>query len=65
MTKIIIDTVKSKKAFLGLETNDALSYDDAKAVIIPFGLEASVSYGGDTSKEPQAMISASHEVELF
>ena len=52
-------------AFLGLSTQDAVSYNDAKAVVIPFGLEASVSFGGGTSKGPEAIISASHEVELF
>lgn len=54
-----------KEAFLGLEPEEAVSYEEAKAVIIPFGLEASVSYGGGTSKGPAAMIAASHEVELF
>ncbi len=54
-----------EKAFLGLEAVDAVRYDQAKAVIIPFGLESSVSYGGGTSKGPQAIIEASHEVELF
>lgn len=58
-------TMKPEKGFLGLEKDDAVSYKDAKAVIIPFGLEASVSYGGGTSKGPKAMIKASHEVELF
>lgn len=52
-------------AFLGLDKKDAVSPDKAQAVIIPFGLEASVSYGGGTAKGPQAMIDASHEVELF
>ena len=51
--------------FLGLEPDQAVDYNTAKAVIIPFGLEASVSYGGGTSKGPQAMIDASHQVELF
>ena len=54
-----------KKAFLGLDPQDAVSYENAKAVIIPFGLEQSVSYGRGTSKGPSAMIQASHEVELF
>lgn len=54
-----------EEGFLGLEEADAVSYDEAKAVIIPFGLEASVSYGGGTSGGPAAMIKASHEVELF
>src|SRR3990167_9797520 len=53
------------EAFLGLEPENAVDYANAKAVIIPFGLEASVSYGGGTAKGPQAMIDASHQVELF
>lgn len=54
-----------EEAFLGLEKEDEVSYADAKLVIIPFGLEASVSYGGGTAQGPAAMIKASHEVELF
>lgn len=53
------------KAFLGLAKEDAVSYQKAKAVVVPFGLEASVSYGGGTAQGPQAMINASHQVELF
>lgn len=53
------------EAFLGLAEEDAVSYEQAKAVIIPFGLEASVSYGGGTAAGPQAMLDASHQVELF
>ena len=37
----------------------------ARAVVIPFGLEASVSFQGGTAKGPEAMLAASHEVELF
>ncbi len=54
-----------EEGFLGLEPENAVDYATAKAVIIPFGLEASVSYGGGTSKGPQAMLDASHQVELF
>ena len=54
-----------KDAFLGLEKKDSATLKTAQAVVIPFGLEASVSYGGGTSKGPQAMIDASHQVELF
>jgi len=54
-----------KKGFLALDEADAVSYQNAKVVIIPFGLEASVSYKSGTSKGPMAIISASHEVELF
>ncbi|MEZ5758539.1 MAG: agmatinase [Emcibacteraceae bacterium] len=55
----------SEDAFLGLEEEDAVSYEQAKAVIIPFGLEASVSYGGGTENGPAAILKASHQVELF
>lgn len=37
----------------------------AKAVVIPFGLEKSVSFQGGTAFGPQAMLEASAEVELF
>lgn len=37
----------------------------ANAIILPFGLERSVSYGRGTSRGPDAIIRASHEVELF
>ncbi|MBI1392657.1 MAG: agmatinase [Alphaproteobacteria bacterium] len=50
--------------FLGLE--EQLAPNGAPTVrVIPFGLEATVSYGGGTSEGPSAMIAASHEVELF
>ncbi len=54
-----------EQGFLGLPQELAKSYDEAKAVIIPFGLEASVSYGSGTEMGPIAMLNASHEVELF
>lgn len=60
-----LDIMKPSRGFLGLEEKDAVSYEDAKLVIVPFGLEASVSYGSGTSEGPKAMIKASHEVELF
>lgn len=37
----------------------------AKAVVIPFGLEASVSYGGGTAAGPKAILEASQQLELF
>ena len=55
----------AEKAFLGLDPKDAVTYEDARAVIIPFGLENSVTYGGGTAQGPAAIIRASHEVELF
>ena len=55
----------AEKAFLGLDPKDAVTYEDARAVIIPFGLENSVTYGGGTAQGPAAIIRASPEVELF
>jgi agmatinase len=51
------------KGFLALE--EECSYEEAKVVIVPFGLESSVSYEGGTRNGPKAMIKASHQVELF
>lgn len=55
----------SESGFLGLEGEDAVSPEQARAVIVPFGLEASVSYGGGTAAGPAAILKASHQVELF
>ena len=53
--------------FLGSDegVNFQAPYAKAKTVIIPFGFEATVSYGGGTKKAPQAIIAASHQVELL
>jgi agmatinase len=51
--------------FLGVEEKYLKSFDQAKAVIVPFGLEKSVSYGGGTKNGPKAIIKASQQVELF
>ena len=53
------------EGFLDLEPSEYPSYQDARSVIIPFGLEASVSYGKGTSKGPAAILAAGPQVELF
>jgi agmatinase len=53
------------KSFLDPLRIDAARPQDARAVVIPFGLEASVSYGGGTAAGPQAILDASHQLELF
>ena len=63
--KAPFDILPSEEGFLGLPAEEAVDYSAAKAVIIPFGLEGSVSYGGGTAMGPAAMIEASHQVELF
>lgn len=55
----------SSEGFLGLTGQDACDPARAKAVIIPFPLEASVSYEGGTGQGPGAILTASHQVELF
>jgi len=57
--------VKPEQGFLGIEEQYLKSPDDAKVVVIPFGLEKSVSYGGGTKNGPKAIIKASHQTELF
>jgi len=54
--------LSQKKGFLGY---DADSKINKKVVVIPFGLEQSVSYGGGTRNGPKEIIKASHQVELF
>jgi agmatinase len=38
---------------------------DEKVVVVPFGLESSVTYGRGTRVGPRAIIKASHQIELF
>ncbi len=51
--------------FLEAERRDADKPQAAKALVIPFGLEASVSYGSGTSAGPAAILKASDQLELF
>lgn len=64
-SKSKLEYLPSLEGFLGLEPDQAGDPHKARAVIIPFGLEASVSYGGGTGAGPEAMLKASHQVELF
>jgi agmatinase len=54
-----------ESGFLGLTADETGDPAAAKAVIIPFGLEASVSYGGGTAAGPEAIIAASPKLEFF
>ncbi len=44
---------------------DNKSYIKEKVVVVPFGLEKTVSYGSGTNRGPKEIIKASHQVELF
>ena len=51
-----------KKGFLGI---DAELSKSPQVIVVPFGLEKTVSYGGGTKNGPKEIIKASHQVELF
>ena len=51
------------KGFLNLP--DHHDYTTSKVVVVPFGLEKSVTFECGTDKGPDAIIAASHEVELY
>ena len=57
-----MEYLSQKKGFLGL---DAIQKKNYKVVVVPFGLEKTVSYGAGTKKGPMEIIKASHQVELF
>jgi agmatinase len=57
-----MDYLNQKKGFLGYEANPKI---DNNVIVVPFGLEKSVSYGGGTKKGPLEIIKASHQVELY
>jgi len=59
------DYLPGEESFLDPLRVDAATPEEARAVVIPFGLEASVSYGGGTRSGPMAIIEASHQLELF
>jgi len=54
--------LSNKKGFLGIDNK--INFD-ANVVVVPFGLEKTVSYGGGTRRGPKEIIKASHQVELF
>ena len=54
--------LSNKKGFLG---TDNKSVGKENVVVVPFGLEKTVSYGRGTNKGPTEIIKASYQVELF
>ncbi len=54
--------LSNKLGFLG--TDNKFSFKE-KAVVVPFGLEKTVSYGSGTKNGPKEIIKASHQVELY
>ena len=54
--------LSNKNGFLGIDNKFNIKQ---KSVVIPFGLEKTVSYGGGTKNGPKEIIKASHQVELY
>ena len=54
--------LSNKKGFLGIDNK--FNFRE-KVVVVPFGLEKTVSYGGGTKNGPIEIIKASHQVELY
>ncbi|PID76214.1 MAG: agmatinase [Deltaproteobacteria bacterium] len=51
--------------FLGLDEDQMPRYENARVAILPFPYEGGVSYGAGTGKAPDAVIEASHYLELY
>ena len=54
--------LSNKNGFLGIDNK--INFKE-KVVVIPFGLEKTVSYSGGTKNGPKEIIKASHQVELY
>ena len=54
--------LSNRNGFLGIDNK--VNFKE-KVVIVPFGLEKTVSYGGGTKNGPREIIKASHQVELY
>jgi len=54
--------LSQKNGFLGYDANENI---EPKVIVVPFGLEKTVSYGSGTKNGPIEIIKASHQVELF
>ena len=57
-----MEYLSNKNGFLGIDNKVTFK---EKVVVIPFGLEKTVSYGGGTKNGPKEIIKASHQVELY
>ena len=54
--------LSNKQGFLGIDNKFKIK---EKVIVVPFGLEKTVSYGYGTRNGPKEIIKASHQVELY
>ena len=59
---IKLNYLSNKQGFLGIDNK--FNFKE-KVIVVPFGLEKTVSYGGGTRNGPKEIIKASHQVELY
>lgn len=52
----------AKVNFLGIKR---IKFDEARVIIVPFGLEMTTSYSKGTKRGPEAILKASRQIELF
>ena len=57
-----LNYLTNKKGFLGIDNK--FNFKE-RVIVVPFGLEKTVSYGGGTKNGPKEIIKASHQVELY
>jgi len=57
-----LNYLSNRNGFLGVDNK--FNFKE-KVVIVPFGLEKTVSYGSGTKNGPKEIIKASHQVELY
>jgi agmatinase len=60
-----LDYLPGGQSFLDPTREGAGDPERARAVVVPFPLEATVSYRGGTAAGPAAIIAASHQLELY
>ena len=58
----MLNYLQNKSGFLGVDNKFKTKQ---KVVVVPFGLEKTVSYGSGTKNGPREIIKASHQVELY
>jgi len=57
-----LNYLSNKQGFLGIDNKFKIK---EKVIVVPFGLEKTVSYGEGTRNGPKEIIKASHQVELY
>jgi agmatinase len=65
MSKYSIKDPYQPKNFLDMFVPEEVTFDNANAVVVPFGYEGTVTFGHGTNNGPKALIEASWQVESF